>query len=110
MLRNEAKIRAAFDVLPAATDGMLSKDGVLLRCFLVGGGGCGKTCMINKVLKPLLTAPSNKADKATSNKAARLIHGRTIHALATLGLDLPSFAEPFFFTSLRPNSFHFFSG
>ena len=49
----------------------------------VGGGGCGKTTILNKILIPLFRAyfgPRGCILTAPSNKAARLIKGRTIHA------------------------------
>ena len=61
----------------------LPKVGKLVRLVLVGGGGCGKTRIINKVLKPLLKTfygDRGVLTEASSNKAARLIQGKTLHA------------------------------
>ena len=49
-------LQGAWNTLPTTANGMLRKDKVLLRCLLVGGGGCGKTRVINKVLRPLFQA------------------------------------------------------
>ena len=57
--------------------------GTLVRLLLVGGGGCGKTRIFNMVLVPLLEAfygPQGAMKEASSNKAARLLHGKTMHA------------------------------
>ena len=57
--------------------------GTLVRLLLVGGGGCGKTRIFNMVLVPLLEAfygPQGVMKEASSNKAARLLHGKTMHA------------------------------
>ena len=57
--------------------------GTRVRLLLVGGGGCGKTRIINKVLVPLLEAfygSQGVLEEASSHKAARLLHGKTIHA------------------------------
>ena len=63
--------------------------GTLVRLLLVGGGGCGKTRIFNKVLIPLLTAfygTDGVVKEASSNKASRLLQGRgkTIHAAKKL--------------------------
>jgi hypothetical protein len=49
-----------------------------------GGGGCGKTMLINYFFVPLCRAffgPAGVVLAAPSNKAARLIHGKTFHGL-----------------------------
>ena len=56
--------------------------GTLARLLLVGGGGCGKTRIFNKVLAPLLQTfygPEGVMKEASSNKAARLLQGKTVH-------------------------------
>ena len=56
--------------------------GTLVRLLLVGGGGCGNTRIFNRVLVPLLEAfygSHGVLKEASSNKAARLLHGKTIH-------------------------------
>ena len=61
---------------------LLPLDQHLLSLLLVGGGGCGKTLIINGVLSPLFTAfygQKGLLKVASSNKAARLLGGRTIH-------------------------------
>ena len=54
----------------------------------MGGGGAGKSTIINKVLTPLVEAyyggPQGLQKAAPSNKAARQIGGQTLHA--TVGL------------------------
>ena len=57
--------------------------GTLVRLLFVGGGGCGKTRIFNRVFVPLLEAfygSQGVMKEASSNKAARLLHGKTIHA------------------------------
>ena len=61
--------------------------GVLVRLLLVGGGGCGKSRIINRVVSPLLRCFYGSRGlllEASSNKAARLIGGVTIHAANSL--------------------------
>jgi len=63
-------------------EALLPTTGVILRLVLVGGGGCGKSRIINKVLSPLLTCYDGDKGvlrEAGSNKAARLIDGVTLH-------------------------------
>ena len=58
-------------------------DQAIFRGVFVGGGGCGKTHVINKIVKPLLRRFYGDAccmTVAPSNKAARLVEGRTLHA------------------------------
>lgn len=55
---------------------------MLIRLLLVGGGGCGKSRIINKVLTPLIRAfygCKGLMKEAQSNKAAKNIGGETIH-------------------------------
>ena len=62
---------------------MMPVVGTLVRLLFVGGGGCGKTRIFNRVLVPLLDAfygPRVVMKEASSNKAARLLHGKTMHA------------------------------
>ena len=83
-------LQGAWAMLPVAANGMLRKDKVLLRCLLVGGGGCGKTRIINRVLRPLFQAFFGEdavQTQAPSNKAARQIHGKTMHAANKLQMD-----------------------
>ena len=61
--------------------------GRLLRMLLLGGGGCGKTRIVNLVLTVLFTeywGPRGVVKAAPSNKAARGILGKTLHAAAKL--------------------------
>ena len=56
--------------------------GTLVRLLLVGGGGCGKTRIFTKVLIPLFETfygEDGVVKEASSNKAARLLHGKTVH-------------------------------
>eukprot|EP00438_Fugacium_kawagutii_P025227 Skav230240 [mRNA] locus=scaffold1818:78429:87690:+ [translate_table: standard] len=83
-------LQSAWVVLPAERDGTLPKDKALLRCLLVGGGGCGKTRIINQVLRPLFLAffgDHAVQTQAPSNKAARQIHGKTLHSANKLTRD-----------------------
>ena len=83
-------LQDAFDRLPVGSNGCLPKDEVLLRCLLVGGGGCGKTRIINMVLRPLFETvfgDGSMQAQAPSNKAARQIQGRTMHSANKLRKD-----------------------
>jgi hypothetical protein len=78
-----AAMQVAWDRRSDPSSLLLDKDVPLIRVLLVGGGGCGKTKIINEVLTPLLQAffgPAGCLKEAPSNKAARLLGGRTIHA------------------------------
>ena len=62
--------------------------GRLLRMLLLGGGGCGKTRIINLVLTALFTeydGPRSVVKAGPSNRAARGILGKTLHAACKLG-------------------------
>ena len=70
--------------------------GRLLRMLVYGGGGCGKTLLVNRVISKLLVhyyGPRGCVRTAFSNKAARLIKGKTGHAICKLrggaGLTTP---------------------
>ena len=66
----------------------MKSSGRLLRMLLLGGGGCGKTRIVNLVLTALFTeywGTSGVVKAAPSNKAARGILGKTLHAAAKLG-------------------------
>ena len=83
-------LQGAWNTFPTTANGMLRKDKVLLRCLLVGGGGCGKTRVINKVLRPLFQAFFGEdavQTQAPSNKAARQIYGKTMHTANKLQMD-----------------------
>ena len=61
--------------------------GRLCRMLIFGSGGCGKTRLITKVLAPLFKryfGLRGLVTTAFSNKAARLVNGKTGHALAKL--------------------------
>ena len=61
---------------------MLPLCGSLSRLFLIGGGGAGKSRIINFVLTPLSQAyygPKGLMNEAPSNNAARGIKGATPH-------------------------------
>ena len=65
----------------------MRRHGAILRLLLVGGGGCGKSRIINLVLTILFRAYWGNQGcvlVAPSNKAARAIHGKTMHAAAKL--------------------------
>ena len=70
--------------------------GSILRMLLLGGGGCGKTRIVNLVLTALFVefwGPRGLVKAAPSNKAARGIKGKTLHAAAKLSnnpLDIKS--------------------
>ena len=48
-------LQTAWEALPASANGMLPKNETMFRCLLIGGGGCGKTRIINRVLRPLFS-------------------------------------------------------
>ena len=57
--------------------------GVIARVLFIGGGGCGKSLVITRVLTPLLKTfygPLGLMIEAASNKAARGVGGITLHA------------------------------
>ena len=61
--------------------------GRILRMLLLGGGGCGKSHIVNLVLTALFLqfwGPCGCVKAAPSNKAARGILGRTLHVVAKL--------------------------
>ena len=61
--------------------------GRLVRMLVYGGGGCGKTLLVNRVISKLLQqyyGPRGCIRTAFSNKAARLIKGKTGHAICKL--------------------------
>jgi hypothetical protein len=61
--------------------------GRITRLLLIGGGGCGKSRIINLVLTALFLhfwGPRGCVKAAPSNKAARGILGKTLHASAKL--------------------------
>ena len=67
---------------PSNEQRKLPLTGALVRLLLVGGGGCGKTRIFNKVLIPLFETfygPDGVMKEASSNKAARLLGGKTVH-------------------------------
>ena len=62
--------------------------GKILRMLLLGGGGCGKSHIVNLVLTALFLqfwGPRGCVKAAPSNKAARGILGKTLHVVAKLG-------------------------
>jgi hypothetical protein len=62
--------------------------GRILRMLLIGGGGCGKSRIVNLVLTALFLqfwGPRGCVKAAPSNKAARGILGKIIHVVAKLG-------------------------
>ena len=68
---------------PDKTQHLLSRSGCKCRALIVGSGGCGKTRIINYVLKPLFAKFYGREGVLTqgpSNKAARLIKGKTMHS------------------------------
>ena len=73
----------------------MSPVGKILRMLLLGGGGCGKTRIVNLVLTALFITfwgPRGCVKTAPSNKAARGILGKTLHAAAKLyGASLKMF-------------------
>ena len=68
------------------TLGKLPSDLGLPRVGVIGGGGCGKTTILQRVVVPLLEAFHKVVLSATSNRAARGFDPRakTMHSLAGL--------------------------
>lgn len=65
----------------------MSPVGRILRMLLVGGGGCGKSRIINLVLTALFLhfwGPRGCVKAAPSNKAARGILGKTLHVVSKI--------------------------
>ena len=61
--------------------------GRITRMLLLGGGGCGKSHIVNLVLTPLFLqfyGPRGLVKAAPSNKAARGIVGKTLHVVSKL--------------------------
>ena len=61
--------------------------GKILRMLILGGGGCGKSRIVNLVLTALFLqfwGPRGCVKAAPSNKAARGIQGRTLHVVAKI--------------------------
>ena len=81
----DAQLRAeGLDVVSQIT---LPLKGRRLRLLLYGGGGCGKTRIINTVLAKLFRrfyGPKGLVLTSFSNKASRLIGGKTSHSLTKL--------------------------
>ena len=74
--------RSKIETYRSKGEALLPTFGVLVRLVIVGGGGCGKSRIINQVLSPLLTCyygVKGIMKEAGSNKAARLIGGMTMH-------------------------------
>lgn len=58
-----------------------------LLMLAIGGGGCGKSFWLLRIVRPLVLAffgPDCWAAQAPANQAARLIEGRTVHSSAGL--------------------------
>ena len=82
---SESQLRA--EGIDASEHVTLPLKGRLLRLLLYGGGGCGKTRIINGALAKLFRHFYGKKGvvlTAFSNKAARLIKGKTSHTLAKI--------------------------
>ena len=65
-------------------------DRALLRILIIGGGGCGKSRIINQVLTGLFIVfwgPRGCVKLGPTNKAARNIDGKTMHAGSKLRPD-----------------------
>ena len=61
---------------------LLPNDLGLPRALIAGGGGCGKTTMLQTIICPTYETFFERADRATpSTKAARLFKAKTVHSL-----------------------------
>ena len=61
---------------------VLPNDLGLPRTLIAGGGGCGKTTMLEKVICPTYETFFELTARATpSNKSARLFNAKTVHSL-----------------------------
>ena len=77
-------LQQAFERRPDPETPNLALDAYLFDIIVDGGGGCGKTMLINHFLVPLLRAFYGVAGvvlAAPSNKAARGIGAKTVHSL-----------------------------
>ena len=80
-------MQKAFDARDDVTSILLPCDAALLHIIVLGGGGCGKTLLLTKLLFPLFEiyfGCRGLLKGAPSNKAARLLEGKTIHVLKAL--------------------------
>ena len=78
------KLQEAFLRRPNPEEPYLALDTWLFDIVIDGGGGCGKTMLINHYLAPVSLAffgPAGVVRAAPSNKAARGIGAKTVHAL-----------------------------
>ena len=77
-----AHVLAGGHAQPIRSQFMLPHDLGLPRTLVVGGGGCGKTTMLLKVISPTYEAFFERVARATpSNKSARLFQAKTVHSL-----------------------------
>jgi hypothetical protein len=77
-------LQQAFLRRPNLEEPYLPLDAWLFDIIIDGGGGCGKTMLINYFFVPLCRAffgPAGVVLAAPSNKAARGVHGKTLHSL-----------------------------
>ena len=61
----------------------LPRHDVLARVLCVGGGGCGKRRIVNRVITPLIRTfdgPTGLQTLCASNKAASVMQGKMLHA------------------------------
>ena len=78
-----AKLEPAFAEREDPSQPFINPAQVLTTAIFDGGGGCGKTELLIKVMVPLFQVffgPRGVLKKAPSNKPARLIGGTTIHS------------------------------
>ena len=78
-------LQKAFESRSDMSSITLPLSGSLARLLIVGGGGCGKTTLLMKIMMPVLqTYLHGMLRTAPSNKAARSIGGRTCHNASAL--------------------------
>ncbi len=78
-------LQKAFESRSDVSSITLPLSGSLARLLIVGGGGCGKTTLLMKIMMPVLqTYLHGMLRTAPSNKAARSIGGRTCHNVSSL--------------------------
>lgn len=78
-------LEQAFRRRPHKESIQLPLTGALSRIAIIGGGGCGKTTLLLKIIHPTIQAYlQDMLCTAPSNKAARGVRGKTAHNVSSL--------------------------